>query len=555
MRAFWFGMAIHLWQTTLVLAALLVLDRLMRQAPSRLRHLLWSAGLLKLLVPFPLLAYLWPSLSDLGSVFGREPAVGSALVTLGRIASPRLLAEPVVVQSVAPAAGWPLLLTTVLWALGVVLLVGRWLWWTRRSVVAGARPWEIEVAPHDKVERAASAAGIPLARLRITDQPVMPCVRRLAHSVVVIPQVVVERLEADELRAILLHEEAHRTRRDLWWNALRGLAARVFFFYPPVWWLSRRLQHTAEIACDEAVVGAGVDAADYARALATTVRLGMAPAGATSLAASRGSSLTDRLARLNSNERYLPMTRHKMYVGLAFVLALFLSLSPSSGSATAAATWIQEGADLSGLNGIDRQITLRHHDVPLVQVYEELGRQAGIMVECGPSVYALGNISVAVSDATIREVLELLAQDASIEYRVTGSEMLSVRSTAERSVVIRRTPQQEQPVRKVENPDSPDAVGPVRVGGDIEEPEKIRHVSPEYPDEARRARMEGVVIVEAVIDREGNVKDVTVLRPLDMGLTEAAVAAVEQWKYTPTLYNGEPVEVVVTMTVQFQLIR
>lgn len=97
--------------------------------------------------------------------------------------------------------------------------------------------------------------------------------------------------------------------------------------------------------------------------------------------------------------------------------------------------------------------------------------------------------------------------------------------------------------------------GPMRVGGDIQEPEKILHVNPEYPELARRARMEGIVILEAIIDQQGNVKDVNILRGLGLGLDVAAQAAVQQWKYTPTTYNGRPVEVILTVTVQFELIQ
>lgn len=95
--------------------------------------------------------------------------------------------------------------------------------------------------------------------------------------------------------------------------------------------------------------------------------------------------------------------------------------------------------------------------------------------------------------------------------------------------------------------------GPMRVGGEIEPPTRIHYVQPAYPELARRARLQGVVILEAIIDKEGNVRDVKVLRGLGLGLDEAAVQAVSQWKYTPTFYNGRPVEVILTVTVQFQL--
>ena len=62
-------------------------------------------------------------------------------------------------------------------------------------------------------------------------------------------------------------------------------------------------------------------------------------------------------------------------------------------------------------------------------------------------------------------------------------------------------------------------------------------------------------MLEAVLSKEGTIKDVSVLRGLGLGLDQAAVDAVTQWRYTPTLYNGEPVEVVLTVTVVFQLIQ
>jgi protein TonB len=95
--------------------------------------------------------------------------------------------------------------------------------------------------------------------------------------------------------------------------------------------------------------------------------------------------------------------------------------------------------------------------------------------------------------------------------------------------------------------------GPMRVGGEIQAPERIVYIAPEYPELARRARLGGVVILEATIDRDGAVKDVNILRGLGLGLDEAAVRAVSQWQYTPTFYNGRPVEVLLTVTVQFQL--
>jgi protein TonB len=92
----------------------------------------------------------------------------------------------------------------------------------------------------------------------------------------------------------------------------------------------------------------------------------------------------------------------------------------------------------------------------------------------------------------------------------------------------------------------------VRVGGLIREPRKVRDVPPVYPSVARAARVQGVVILEATITPQGRVEEVKVLRGVP-ALDEAAVEAVKQWTYTPTLLGGVPVSVVMTVTVHFVL--
>jgi TonB family protein len=93
---------------------------------------------------------------------------------------------------------------------------------------------------------------------------------------------------------------------------------------------------------------------------------------------------------------------------------------------------------------------------------------------------------------------------------------------------------------------------PIRVGGEIEEPRKTRHVNPVYPRDAVAARIKGVVILECTISPQGKVVHVRTLRSVPM-LDDAAIEAVRQWEYTPTLLNGVPVPVIMTVTVNFKL--
>ena len=101
-------------------------------------------------------------------------------------------------------------------------------------------------------------------------------------------------------------------------------------------------------------------------------------------------------------------------------------------------------------------------------------------------------------------------------------------------------------------PRLPSGMAPVRVGGNVKTPTKVRDVRPLYPFEAQSARISGVVIIEATIDTDGHVYDAKVLRSIPM-LDQAALDAVRQWEFTPTLLEGMPVPVIMTVTVNFTL--
>jgi TonB family protein len=107
-------------------------------------------------------------------------------------------------------------------------------------------------------------------------------------------------------------------------------------------------------------------------------------------------------------------------------------------------------------------------------------------------------------------------------------------------------------------PEAPPPVapeGPLRFvqGGKITEPVKIGGDPPNYPQAARAARVQGIVLLECVIGKDGSVRNIKVLRGLPLGLTEAAVAAVKTWKFQPSTLAGQPVEVLYIQMVRFAL--
>jgi protein TonB len=101
-------------------------------------------------------------------------------------------------------------------------------------------------------------------------------------------------------------------------------------------------------------------------------------------------------------------------------------------------------------------------------------------------------------------------------------------------------------------PAPPPPAGPLRVGGDLRPPALVHRVPPVYPVLAQNANVQGVVVLEATVGRDGEVEDVRLLNSIPL-LNAAAIDAVRQWRYAPLLVNGQPVPFILTVTVTFRL--
>jgi TonB family protein len=95
--------------------------------------------------------------------------------------------------------------------------------------------------------------------------------------------------------------------------------------------------------------------------------------------------------------------------------------------------------------------------------------------------------------------------------------------------------------------------GPYRPGSGIEPPRLLREVKAGYTDDARRRNVEGDVILEIVVRRDGTVGDVRILKRLGAGLDDRAAQAVRQWRFSPASRQGAPVDVIVEVAVEFKL--
>jgi len=94
---------------------------------------------------------------------------------------------------------------------------------------------------------------------------------------------------------------------------------------------------------------------------------------------------------------------------------------------------------------------------------------------------------------------------------------------------------------------------PARVGGGVSAPTVLQRVQPQYTDEARAAGLQGTVVLQAIIGTNGMAKVLTIVKPMDMGLTESAIDAIQRWKFKPAVRNGKEVAVAVNIEINFNL--
>jgi TonB family protein len=103
-------------------------------------------------------------------------------------------------------------------------------------------------------------------------------------------------------------------------------------------------------------------------------------------------------------------------------------------------------------------------------------------------------------------------------------------------------------------PSNPSSDGAYRIGGDVSAPSLISKVEPKYSEQARDAKYSGSVILSIVVDSEGVPRDIKVVRPLGLGLDQAAIDAVSQWRFKPGMKGGKPVAVRAQVEVSFRLL-
>jgi TonB family protein len=519
-----------------ILVVALVALAFMRRRSAALRHSVLAGAMAASAVVLPL-SWVVPVWTV------QVPAAMSAPVSVPLETS--AVADATAVDA-AESAQRPTLTTLMVtgWAIGVIvgavmlaLAFGQLRRIALRAVPVLDGPWSRGAA--DLAARVGLRRSVTLLQ---TDAPDVLATWGLIRPRILLPSHAHEWSDP-RIQAVLGHEVAHIQRHD-WAVQIAAEAIRAVYWFNPLFWLAcRRLRRESEQACDDAVLSLGVPPRDYAMHLlgvARSCRTSSLPVAAV-MPMARPSTLERRIAAmLNPSLGRQALSHWAVAVTVVGLLGFALP--------TAAFRVAQDGPlALSGViydpsGGVlpEAALTLEDERQNKWQATSDsTGRFEFPPVGAGKYVL---EVSLAGFRA-LRQELELaVARDwaRAVTLQV---------GTVQESITVR----EQRPKPKPGGPQAPGPV-PIRVGGNIRPPTKTKDVHPVYPVSMREAGREGRVPLEAIIGRDGTVLSVRVATAqVHPDFAQAAIDAVQQWLFTPTMLNGKPVEVVMTVTVEFEL--
>ena len=368
----------------------------------------------------------------------------------------------------------------------------------------------------------------------------------------------------DRARIVLSHELAHIKRGDWTIQMIAEVARAFYWFNPLVWMACARLRQESEHACDDVVLSAGIEGTDYASHLLDIARAlkGQPRALLPASAMARPSSLKGRIdAMLNVTLNRNPLTR---FTRITTVAALAI-LTTSIAGFGAQTFFTLSGTVLDPTNHALPASRLVLTNTASQAKYEIQSDRSGHFEFVGlpPGDYGLevslpgfstfkDKISVIARniDRTVQLSVGLLEETITVVGSPGGADPQPTAEQLEARQAARTRAAERQRAALEKCSETPQTAA--GIGGQILAPLRVANVNPRYPENLRSAGIAGVVTMEAVIGTDGNVQEVRAVTSPHPDLESAAIEAVRQWQFTPTLLNCVPIEVRMKVTTNFK---
>jgi len=538
-------------KATFALALTAIVARATRNSSAAMRHHAWVLGIACSLA-LPSLTLLLPSWHS-ATLGNAAKLLGAARAAGGSANFQKLPSTVIDAAAASRFTGQWTSLILLLWVLGtafvaIKLLAGlmRLAWISAQATPIAGDDWQ------QLVSRCSKALGIarPPKILLSADPGSMPLTWGFLRPRILLPAGAKEWSE-ERRKTVLSHELSHIARQD-WLAQICGeLTRAIYWFHPLVWFAAATLRSESERACDDSVLSSGIDPTHYANQLLELARtLKNAHRGwSTALAFARPSNLERRfIAMLNPNLNRGGLSRR---TGLLLKLAAFCLILPLAAIRL-------PGQNLSGkLTGTivdpsdgavpNATIVMTNHKANTVDMTTS-DAQGNFIFKALPA----GEYEMKVLRPGFAvHYTALVLQPA---HDVAQAVKLDVGSISD--TVDVQAEYQGQPYAMKASPSTVTTAETkrIRVGGKVEAAKVISRVQPVYPQSAKDAGAQGAVLLHAVVGIDGTPHSLEVLNSqINPDLARAAVEAVSQWRYQPTLLNGEPVEVDTTIIVNFTL--
>ena len=365
-------------------------------------------------------------------------------------------------------------------------------------------------------------------------------------------------------KAVLCHELLHVRRYDWILIMVEEVVCALFWFHPAVWWLRSRIHLSREQAVDHEVVQLTGSKQPYLDSLLEFARAHVRLRAVPAPLFLKERHLVQRVALLLKE---VSMSRSRLAVsmiGISVLLIWTVRIAAGWFPLTGAPIAAQERSDdLQAkapqkeplrVGGNIQESKLIHKVNP---VYPEQAKREGIQgtVKLTIIVNEEGLVYEIRTNPENNSILEGAAIAAVKQWQYSPT-LLNGEPVPVQALVTVIFQMKDTPL-PVEEQNMPSEIsvprgGPIRIGDNVQESKLIRKVEPVYPEEALRARVQGKVVLAIVVNEEGFVTEAKVVKGHPI-LNDAAIAAVRQWKYSPTLLNGEPVPVMATVTIIFNM--
>lgn len=295
----------HLADSTIFALVIWVLCLCMRRHGPAARHTLWLLAVAKFVLPIALFSLLGERLRGL---FPAAHVPTDVATVLARWVTSPVISAPS--NSAAASSFYPLVL---IWLTGSAVALALWLpkLWTWRG--SSECPGESENTLFLRLKKRIGQQRN--VQLRFSDAVPEPALAGFWRPVVLIPAELIQHLSPAELESVILHELAHAKRWDNWMAAFAHAVSCLFWFYPLLWWIEKRLGSERERACDEMVIRCGAVPEDYTAGILKVCRLRLREDVA-GISAVSGSNLKNRMERIMSLSSEKPSLRTpKVLVG------------------------------------------------------------------------------------------------------------------------------------------------------------------------------------------------------------------------------------------------